>query len=93
MRGVRAADGVHVDDLPIDQLDAVVAREDAGLGHFVISVDVEPMPCRRLRTLKNFAHGGSSSTCHLTSAGDKRQFCALRPGSTAGKRKCIRVTY
>ena len=72
--GVRAADGVHVDDLPVDQFDAVVAREDAGLGHFVIGVDVEPMPRRRLRTLKNFAHEASLRCASVQLRGLKRQF-------------------
>jgi hypothetical protein len=45
---VRAADGVHVDDLPVDQFDALAAREDACLRHFIISVDVEPVPRRPL---------------------------------------------
>ena len=87
MAGVRAADGVHVDDLPVDQLDAVVAGQDAGLGHFVISVDVEPMPCRRLWTRETFAHGGSSSTCHLTSAGRQTPILLAQARIDGGKAK------
>ena len=87
LSGVRAANGIQIDDLPVDQLDAVVAGEDAGLGHFVISVDVEPMPCRRLGTLKNFAHGGSSSTCHLTIAGRQTPILLAQARIDGGKAK------
>ena len=35
---MRAADRGHVDDLPLDQLDAVLGRQDAGLGQAVVGV-------------------------------------------------------
>ena len=41
---MRAADRGHLDDLPVDQLDPVLGREDAGLGHAVVGVDVEAAP-------------------------------------------------
>ena len=57
--GVGAADGGHVDDVSIDQLDAMAIREDAGLGHPVIGPNVEPMAGWRKGTLENLGHGFS----------------------------------
>jgi len=44
--GVQAADRRHVDDLPLDQLDARIERQDAGLGHAAVALDVEAMAGR-----------------------------------------------
>ena len=38
---MRAADRGHVDDLPLEQLDAVLWLQNAGLGHAVVGFDVE----------------------------------------------------
>ena len=43
-RGVAAADRSHLDDLAVDELDAAVLVEDAGLAHAVILVEREPAP-------------------------------------------------
>jgi hypothetical protein len=39
--GVVRADGAHLDDFPIDQLDALILTEDAGLGHPIVLVNGE----------------------------------------------------
>src|SRR4051794_10704024 len=46
---VLAADRGHVDDLPLDQLDAILGAEYSGRGHVVVVVDVEPVRFRRGR--------------------------------------------
>jgi hypothetical protein len=38
---VRIADRAHLDDLAVDELDAFVAREDAGLDHPFVLFDRE----------------------------------------------------
>ena len=44
---VRGADGRHLDDLALDQLDPLVLAEDAGLRHPVVLVHGE-QPARKL---------------------------------------------
>src|SRR5262245_51411030 len=39
-----AADGRHLDDLALDQLDAIAFAEDADLGHPVVLLPCEPSP-------------------------------------------------
>ena len=51
------ADRDHVEDLPVDQFDAIFWREDAGLGHLVIGLDVQAVAGRDLLALQNFTHG------------------------------------
>jgi hypothetical protein len=38
---VRRPDGAHLDDLAVEQLDAIVLPQDAGLGHPVVFLDRE----------------------------------------------------
>jgi hypothetical protein len=56
---VWAADGGHVDDLSVDEFDAIGVGQNAGLGHLVVRVDVEPVACRGPGTLEDFTHGFS----------------------------------
>jgi hypothetical protein len=43
-RRVAPADGIHLDDLPADELDPVVLIEDSRLAHPVVLVQREPPP-------------------------------------------------
>lgn len=54
---MRAADPGNVDYLPLDQLDAVLTRQESGLGHLMAIADAEPVPQRRLGAFERGLHG------------------------------------
>jgi len=90
---VRAADGVHVDDLPVDQFDALAALEDACLRHFVIIGDIEPVTGRRWWTIKTGAHGGPLRSGTLPCEPRNANLARHGQVSTVGKSIQKQVTY
>jgi hypothetical protein len=46
--GVQLSDRRHVDDLTVDQLDAIIRPEDPDLGHAVVVLDREAVAARQV---------------------------------------------
>jgi hypothetical protein len=67
---VAAADGRHLDDLALDQLDAVVGSQDADLGHPIVSRPREA-PSRRHHLHGHRHPPGSSIAQHMAGAAFK----------------------
>lgn len=81
LAAMRRAYGDQVDDLPLDQLDAVLARQDPGLGHPVVVVHIEQVPQRRSWALKGGPHGSGAPIVGCQSSRTRllRQQRSLRP--------------
>ena len=77
--GVRAADGRHLDDLPIEQLDAIVLVQDAQLSKPVVGVHSEGTRKQANRHVHN-----------MDSAKWSSQFCNRR-STSVGARMCYRA--
>lgn len=77
--GVRWSDRRHLDDLPIEQFDAVIFAKNPRLAHALVLFDREPPSDQIDLNLRLRAHGGHPNG----SDGSLRQVCTTRTGGTA----------